>query len=108
METPDDRTFSRVKKARTFQITPCDEYAADNLWVTITSANISKGGILFESPKLYSIGQEYMLRFTGKDNKLYDEKVRIIRIEEIVTNTCYSIGAVFTDADSDKIKTLIT
>lgn len=108
MANTDERNFPRVKKKTTFKITPCENYKRDGLWVTITSVNISKTGILFESPEYYSIGQEYIIRFTGNDNKLHDEKIKIVRTKEIVTGTCYSIGAKFTDTDSEKITALIS
>lgn len=107
MGQTEDRNFSRVIKKQTFKIASCNDYASDGLWVTLTSVNLSQGGILFDSPEEYIVGDEYIIRFTGTDNKLHDERIKIIRTKEILTKTHYNIAAVFVDSDSEKISSLI-
>ncbi len=82
-------------------------YDKEGLLVSLTSVNLSESGILFESSKAYDVGGHYILRFTGKDNRLYDAGIEIIRVQEIITHTQYNIGAKFIDSDPEKIKHLI-
>ena len=77
------------------------------LLVSLTSVNLSESGILFESSKAYGIGEQYIIRYTGNDNRLYDARIEIIRVDEVITHTQYNIGAKFIDADSEKIKLLL-
>lgn len=107
MGQTEDRNFSRVIKKQTFKIASCDDHASDGLWVTLTSVNLSQTGILFDSPEKYFVGEEYMIRFTDSDNKLHDERIKIVRVKEILTDTHYNIAAVFIDSDSEKISSLI-
>ncbi|MCD4676822.1 MAG: PilZ domain-containing protein [Desulfobacula sp.] len=101
------RKSKRIAKNKTLKIRPCDPHGNEGLWVTLTSVNLSESGILFESNQKYNIGEHYIIRFTGRDNKLHDARIKIIRVTEVITHTQYSIGAEFVAADSDKIKMLI-
>ncbi len=107
MEKSNKRAFSRILTHQTISMVPCDQYEKDGLWVTLTSVDVSQSGILFESPYEYMVGERYIIRFTGKNNKLYDEQLEIIRVEEIITDTQFNIGAKFVNEDVDIIKKLI-
>ncbi len=100
------RTSDRVLKYKTLKIKSCDYPDQERLSVTLMSVNLSETGVLFESSQNYKIGSEYFIRFTGNDKKLYDVRIKIIRIEEIITGTQYNIGAQFIKTDTDKIKKL--
>ncbi len=92
---------------QTNSMVPCDQFEKDGLWIPLTSVDVSQSGILFESPYEYKVGERYIIRFTGKNNKFYDEQLEIIRVEEIITHTQYNIGAKFVNDDVDIIQKLI-
>lgn len=106
MNDTEKRAFSRITTHQTISIVPLDEYEKDGLWATLTSVDISETGILFESASAYAVGEQYMIRFSDKNNKKYDQKIEIIRVEEIITLTQYNIGAVFVNALPDLLQKL--
>ncbi len=108
MDNNDKRTFDRILKNKTLKIKSCDNPDQETLSVTLMSVNLSETGLLFESSRKYNIGSEYFIRFTGNDNQLYDIRIEIIRVDEIITGTQYNIGAQFIETDSDKIQKLFS
>ncbi len=106
MDNNDKRTFDRVVKNKTLKIKSCDNPNQETLSVTLMSVNLSETGVLFESSRKYKIGSEHFIRFTGNDKKLYDVRIQIIRVKEIITGTQYNIGAQFIKTDADKIQKL--
>jgi hypothetical protein len=106
MDDNNKRTFDRVLKNKTLKIKSCDNPDQETLAVTLMSVNLSETGVLFESSRKYDVGSEYFIRFTGNDNQLYDIRIEIIRVEEVITGAQYNIGAQFIETDSDKIQKL--
>lgn len=107
MEKTDHRQSNRIGRSKNLKLLTDSSESKGGLSLSLTSVNVSESGLLFESSKAYQIGQQYTIRFTGNDNKLYDIRIEIIRVEEIVTHTQYNIGAKFMDTDADKIQLLL-
>ncbi|MBU1340093.1 MAG: PilZ domain-containing protein [Proteobacteria bacterium] len=107
MDKKDKRKSERVAINKTLKIKSCDLHEKEGLLVTLISVNLSENGISFESTQPYDIGTHYIIRFTGRDKKLYDIRIEIIRVKEVITHTQYNIGAKFLETDADKIKRFI-
>jgi len=107
MEKTDHRQFIRISKNKNLKLMTGNPSDKSGLLVSLTSVNLSESGILFESSRAYNIGEQYLIRFTGNDNRLYDARIEIIRTREIIPRTQYHIGAKFIDGDSEKIKRLL-
>ena len=106
MNDPDYRAHGRIPRHQTISIVPLHQYQKDGLWATLTSVDISENGILFESSRAYMIGEHYMIRLTGKEGRWIDEKIEIVRVEEVITDRHYNIGAAFVDTVSERLKKL--
>ncbi len=104
----DHRAYSRIPRHRTISIVPFDQFGKDGLWRTLTSVNVSRNGILFESADPYRVGEQYMIRFAGRKGTLYNEPIEIIRVEEVITAAHYNIGAAFLNEQTAGIKKLTT
>lgn len=107
MEKPNHRKFIRISKNKNLKLMSGNPSDKSGLLVSLTSVNLSESGILFESYKAYDIGAQYIIRFTGNDNRIYDTRIEITRVEEIITHSQYNIGAKFIDGDSENIKLLL-
>ncbi|MCG8632564.1 MAG: PilZ domain-containing protein [Desulfobacterales bacterium] len=95
MNKSDQRKFIRIPSSRTIKIAECGQEKANVLLETLTSVNLSENGILFDSTKPYPVGKHYILKISGKDDKVYDARIEIIRVKEVITKTHYRIGARF-------------
>lgn len=107
MEKTDHRQFIRISKNKNLKLMTGNPMDKGGLMVSLTTVNLSESGILFESYNTYDIGEHYIIRFTGNDDKIYDARIEITRVEEIITHTHYNIGAKFIDMDSEKIRLLL-
>ncbi len=107
MGTADHRQSLRISKNKNLKLLTGNASDKGGLLVSLTSVNLSESGILFESYKAYEIGEHHIIRFTGNDHKIYDARIEITRVEEVVSHTQYNIGAKFIDADSEKIQLLL-
>lgn len=107
MNKPEERIFLRTLTSQSISMVRVDKYKEDSLWVTIRSVNISQNGILFESPYTYPVGEKQIIRINENDRKFHDEEVEIIRVEEVITDTHYNIGARFLNPKTNIMTKLI-
>jgi len=89
--------FDVSRQQVTIKVQPADESAAGSGAPDHAPLNISRSGLLFESEKPYTIGDEVTIVCQdGRDQARVTLRARIVRIEEIEGETRrFEVGAAF-------------